>query len=556
MLMTIKWAPSNSSAKYKKTSLRVRVENSLIEKYGYTNTDALQENTYSGYVFTWSGGRTFSGDIRCHLADDGSFYNFELGKYSYPNMEESIVRSSQSGFYTYIQEIKDDSSAPLQKMVITFPESVILDKGYWDTVAMISQGVTGTFYFNNGNVFEGKYSAPVQNGGITTISYGEGTYKWYSGDVFKGDFSGRFVGDVPIDGELTLSTGQTPLANWWEVYKLTEDEWKVFKQYPTPTEKFAYAMQVFSIRIINQKIEEINKYIEAGKYKEALKLLDEYEDIASTTTAKDDWIKTKKSILNEGLESIYALLLQGEFVDAVNLRDKTGVNNKTYQGDKKYYGDMGFGVYLNQHHGTGAYQYRLAADGISRIYDGYFNYTDGRLSVSGFFSDGKRDGEWIVIDRSDDNSCAVLLAVYNRGSHDGLLRYARVYKGEIIYYYENEFLNDLFNGTYRTGDDRTDIIGEHRNGTPIGLWKQTFKRNNPLFYRSDITDTHYADFTKSSYSPNLYGFNEGTGQKYDIEVIINEFTYMDHMIFLQFEDNLPGPEHSYNKVTPICVQKL
>lgn len=556
MLMTIKWAPPTSaSARYIKTTLRVRVQKSLFDRYGYTDIDALQENTLSGYEFMWTGGKSFSGDIYCHLEEDGSFYKFGLGKYSYPDLVETMTNSSEAGYYTYVREVLNDLDAPITKMIITFPESVISEMGYWDVVAMISQGETGEFFFNDGNSFKGEYSALVQNGGITTISYGRGIYRWYSGDVFEGDFSGRFVGGVPIDGQLTLSTGQTPMDNWWEKYKLSQDNWKVFEQFSTPTEKFAYAISVFTADIINEKIEIINNHLAAKKNDEALEVLKEYEEIALTTTAKEEWIRLKKELINDRFDRIFTLLVQGNFVKAANLKKETEVLKRAYGGDKFYRGEMSYGAFLNQHHGTVNYNYRLASDGLSRIYDGSFDYSDGYLSVSGFFSNGKRDGEWIAIDRSGD-SYEVFFAVYNQGRHDGTLRYARVYNGkEVTYYYINEFTDGKFDGTYRTGDDRTDIVGEYRGGTPVGLWKQTFKRNNPLFYRSDVSDTHYADFSKSKLNPDLYGFNEGTGQKYEIEVIINESTKIDYMGLLRFEENLPGPDNSYNKITPVVVQK-
>ncbi len=555
MLMRTQWQPSDSEDYYKKESLTVRIKNTLLSEYGYTDTDALLEHTPSGYDFVWTHGHRFIGDILCKQDENGIFYHLGLGKDIMPKIIQTLEISESPGFYTYTRESVNDPDAPITKMVIEVPESVIQRNGYWNTVALISGGEKGTFVYRNGEVFEGKYSALVQNGGIASLTICQGTYRWPSGDVFTGDYSGRFVGGVPIDGELTLSTGQAPLDKWWEKYKMSQEAWDNFSKLSTPTEKFAYAMQVFAVDIINEKIKEINKYIENDAYDKALAILDEYEDIASTTEVATTWVKTKKELIDYRMDRIFNLLVQGKFDSALKMKKATTVHKRNYRGDHEYRGDMSFGAYFSQHHGKAVYKYRLDSDGLSRIYDGNFEYSDGSLFVNGFFSNGKRDGEWIVIDKSE-SSYTVLLAVYNQGVHDGAIKYAYVSNQYgLTYYYENELSNGRFSGTYRTGDNRHELTGSFKDGYPTGVWKDTFKRNNPLFYRSDVSDTHYADFSISSTNPKLYGFNEGTGQKYEIDALINEYTKMDHMTFLQFEDNLPGPEHSYNKINPIIVQK-
>ena len=437
MMLKIAWKPSNSNSYYKKESLSVRVENDLVAKYGYADTKSILGQTPSGYNFVWTNGYSFVGDIDCREHSDGTFYRMGLGKEIYPNLTQSIVRSNTPGYYTYTRETINDPNASVTKMVIEVPESVIVENGFWNPVAIINKGKKGTFTFKNGDVFDGEYTAPVQNGGIGSMTFGKGTYRWYSGDVFKGDYSGRFVGGVPIDGELVLSDGQSPMDNWWESYKLSQDDWKQFEQYQTPTEKFGFAMSVFAADLINSKIQEVNNLLDKGKYADALKILKEYRRIAETTTVAKSWNETLTQIDQElrrtVIKQIADLLIQKNYDAAINLAAQDMGWKNVPNGSNKYEGLLNYEQFLadSQYRfitiaeDTGASTYYYNTVNGQRVRQGYFDFDNGALGFYGYYNNGKMDGPWLFISNNCEGFDSVTLQCYKNGVPDGHFIYVR-----------------------------------------------------------------------------------------------------------------------------------
>ena len=492
MLMRTQWQPSDSEDYYKKESLTVRIKNTLLSEYGYTDTDALLEHTPSGYDFVWTHGHRFIGDILCKQDENGIFYHLGLGKDIMPKMVQTLEISKSPGFYTYTRESIDDPNAAITKMIIEVPESVIQRNGYWNAVAMISGGEKGTFVYRNGDVFEGKYSAPVQNGGIASLTISQGTYRWPSGDVFTGDYSGRFVGGVPIDGELILSTGQAPLDKWWEVYQLTQDEWKAFEQYRTPTEKFAYATNLFAIHLVNTKIKEINSLLDKGKQDEALSVLREYRDIAMTTTAGSEWDKTIHQI-EQNLKVVYSeviadYLAKRDIHSAMTLALKEMGQEAPPDGPGKYEGPLQYEDFLanapyrwDHYKSSGECSYHYTTKDNKRIRQGWFSFSNGYITLHGYYKNGKMDGPWIFISEKCEGWDFISLQCYREGVPNGLFIHVR-----------DGVLQQYCNITNGAVDSEMFFYGKNLRFDAMGLldcsFHQTNKENRvPYQYKYSFT---------------------------------------------------------------------
>ena len=547
-LMTIVWKPSTSSdTYYKKESLSVYVDNSLIEKYGYSGFEDIQKNTLSGYTMNWTNGKSFKGNIRCFEEEDGSFYHFEEGTYETEDLKETVKESEHVGYYTYTRDEKGNLDAPYAKWTVEFPKSVIIDHGYWNAFAMITSGETGIFEKMTGEIFEGTYTTTVNNKSLSSISFIKGKYTWDSGDVFLGDLSGSWLHGIPLDGKLELAGGLMYPAKWWEAYKLSNQEWAHFDQLDNPSAKFKYASSVEATRTIAQKVDEVNSLINKGKYQEALVILQRYAATAEKTSIAADWKRTTTEVStyinNSRSVEISNALINKDFAKASKLLSKP--QRSSVSGVKTYSGPM--------NNGTATYEYTLASDGISRIYNGRFEFHAPDMEIIGYYKNNKRDGEWIALKIESEGRATTLYAVYNEGTHNGPYRYSRVSSSYHWYVYENQFSNGKFDGPYKYETESEVLVGQNINGYRTGLWKKTFKTDKSfIILNENKADEHYADFSLSS-NPSIYGFNKETGQKYSLKTLVKEYNFLPHMEMLVFENSFPGPENSFNGISPINI---
>ena len=301
MLLTIDWLASSKDTESAIKKLSVRVANNLISAYGYTAIDNLLQNTPSGYTIEWTNGISFNGNISHYIDSDGSL-SLEEGTLSSTSCTETIKRGTEKDTFVYSREETNTSSAAINKMVITVPERVVKAYNYWNVPQIINRGLTGTFFLNGGDSFDGEYSAPIENGQITKISFNKGTYRWGAGDVFVGNYSGKSFGGIPIDGVLTLAAGETLRGQWWKDMQFSEKEWNEFLAYQSPSEKLSFYKRVSSENIVKKAIDSIRTLLSKGDVPQAITIVNEYGELAHSSSQKEAWQEVLL-LLNDAEES-------------------------------------------------------------------------------------------------------------------------------------------------------------------------------------------------------------------------------------------------------------
>lgn len=570
-LMTICWKPSESdlSKPKRKEKLSVKVDETLIDRYGFADIDALQENTLSGYEMVWSDGTVFKGNIKCYEESDGTFYHFETGSFTTKNGTDSmVVDKDNPGDYIYYKEYTGENAPSIFSLSVQVPGQIVAKNGLWNTVTNIAGGKRGTFKRNDGVTFSGEYNVQVADGAIQSITWLKGKMTWRAtGDEFEGDLTGTWIHGLPIDGVLRLAGGESP-SEWWKTYELSDEEWEVFERFATPLEKFQYA----DARILAPKVKELENLIKDNRQKDALRILIQYKGLASRTDIADTWEEMTETVSHDlelkRIKSVTDALFAGKFEKALAIAESDRISVTKYAPEFNYSGKMGSG--------TATYGYKLAADGLTRIYEGQFDYKDSELSVRGFFKNGKRDGEWIAYRKTKSGQVTFLYLVYSNGHHNGFYQYFDIGKYNDLlslayvearldnnYFAEDMisraapelsgawtysskwFSNGKFDGPFHRETDDGTISGEFKNGVRVGIWKETYKTDHLLWWNSHKEDIHYADYTRDNVV--LYGFNEETGEKYNERV----YFYIDNEAGdYDFEEKLPGPANSYYPIQP------
>lgn len=432
IFMDVKWVPSDSDAYYKKLSLKVRVSQALIKQSGFTNIDALQEKTKHGYEFVWTNGKSFQGDIDCYKDSDGAFYHFGAGTYKTPEMTETVVQSKTAGFYTYIRE-DNTKGQILRKMEIQVPEDAIKQYGFWNTAYLISKGANGIFTLSDGTIYDGSYSAPLTDKGISGFTFMSGQYKWPNGDTFVGNYLGEWYKGIPTDGIVTLASGERLGKEWWKEdrFNLTKEQWDEFESFITPSDKVDYANSVYAARIINPKVAEINRLSQTGQYEKALSIMREYGHLARKTNIESEWVRLEKElethVLGKIVNSIANALVEDNYSEAITLAEKYNGKKLPPDGEQEYDGGLKYEEFLvapvywlGYHDGSGEsfYYYNTTASGRNR--QGRYAFFNEKVQYQGWYNKGKMDGIWICKADSHLGHKGIVLQSYSDGVPDGL----------------------------------------------------------------------------------------------------------------------------------------
>lgn len=430
--MTILWKYAGTVPLDKKKSLSVKISNSLIEQYGFSNIDALQENTLSGYEIVWNDGATFKGNVRCHNEGDNSFYHYELGTWEDESFIRTLTASEGPGDYTYTVEALNPEESAIYKSEVVIPASIVTDYGYWKNSAYVHNGVFGKFWRTDGVSFEGKYDAPMKNGAITSIVWLDGTYTWPSGDKFVGDLTGQWLYGIPLNGILTLANGKVLQGEWWKgkVFQLTEEEWVEFEKGTTPSQKILYAYQATAVRTINGIIPKLNDLMAKGKNEEALALIREYKDYAAITEIAGKWSELETSLVENLLHgaaiNISKALQNRDYSKAIELAIKFNGYKVPVSGQKSYEGSLKFENYLYRpmnvyaywtESGAAYYEYNQQNGG--RVRQGQYLFSNDWTTYHGYFNNGEMDGAF-VCDINELKTHTVSIQSYKNGAPDGI----------------------------------------------------------------------------------------------------------------------------------------
>jgi hypothetical protein len=138
--------------------------------------------------------------------------------------------------------------------------------------------------------------------------------------------------------------------------------------------------------------------------------------------------------------------------------------------------------------GTAIYQY-YENDKYERVYHGPFSYKSGTLTVTGKFSDDKKDGDWKAINRvSYSEFSEVVSGTFSKGNFEGKWIYTRTSTktGKIIGKSIANFKNNVRVGNYehwRNDDENIFSINYNLNqqGTFEGDYNVTYQKNGKKF---------------------------------------------------------------------------
>ena len=235
---------------YDIVKLEITVNKSLIDKYGFFAIDDFVFYT-TDVVITQKIGTVFIGKVE-YTKDENNQVSFKYkeGKWkSVDGEEEELTLLSNKDYKyrrVYSEKIENNNIKEVELIVTPF---LIEKYGFWATTDYFDNISHVKYTYKNGNVFIGEVD--IEKKLLTN-----GTYQYTTGEVFEGDFGGKWFCGIPIEGEMKFKDGTVEEGNWLMKYKLTQSEANELEKENSPTVIREKAIAFFNERSYQNAIKE------------------------------------------------------------------------------------------------------------------------------------------------------------------------------------------------------------------------------------------------------------------------------------------------------------
>ena len=246
--------------------LEITVNKSLIDKYGFFAIDDFVFYT-TDVVITQKIGTVFIGKVE-YTKDENNQVSFKYkeGKWkSVDGEEEELTLLSNKDYKyrrVYSEKIENNNIKEVELIVTPF---LIEKYGFWATTDYFDNISHVKYTYKNGNVFIGEVD--IEKKLLTN-----GTYQYATGEVFEGNFGGKWFCGIPIEGKMKFKDGTVYSLDFLEGINLTSNETKEIEKMLSPTEKIELAINFDKDKQYKKLLDDAEKALDKNDYEEAYQL--------------------------------------------------------------------------------------------------------------------------------------------------------------------------------------------------------------------------------------------------------------------------------------------